>query len=344
MNRGQSWSYNVWKRPIGRWFARVMGTRFSPEDLRRELLTLRKGPGFREERLVSSPALVSVLGGNGETTNVLVERFDSAVGSLHDDDESLLRDIYALPPFVREDNARLGLPTTLQERRDMVGQYLGLTRAAIADRDTAAVERLLEQLLTGWYPKSPMGIRVPESHNGFVQHEVHIHTVVKNRRHVESRHHYKLFALFDGVEYLGWASATPQAPVVVGDDSTVRTKEVANGYLHQFWHREPMRRGQTYDLRFRIVNPAPAEEYVLTEESLAFHEPTRFTKFTVTWIGEVPTAAWWFNGLTALERPGVPSQERETQIASDGTAAVTFRDVGCGLFAGIAFDWAEPHS
>lgn len=208
----------------------------------------------------------------------------------------------------------------------------------MADRDGAAIERLLQQLVTGWYPKSPTGIRIPESHNGFAQHGVRIVTYVRDGRHLESHHHYRLFALFDGVEYLAITTSYENPPVPVGDAFTVRTHRISRGWQHQFWHLEPMRRGKTYDLVFRVINPTPNEPEWLTEESVAFHEPTRFAEFEVVFIGARPQAIWTFQGLTAQERPGTPAIGL-TSLSEGGHAKVQFVDAYGGLYCGMAWEW-----
>lgn len=311
-----------------------MAAEYAPKNVLADLLYLRKGPGYTRDRLVARKGLVSVLGGAAEPVEVLEERLISAIWSLREGDAELLLDIYGLATETS------GL-MSLGQRRDRAGRTLGIKREAVADRDAAAVEKLLTHLLTGWYPKSPTGIRVPESHNGFVQHAVSVTTFVCDRKHLESRHHYRLFALFDGVEYLGWSSAEPTPPVVVGEDFTVRTVETAGGYLHQFWHKEPMQRGQTYDLAFRVVNPDPVNDpYWLHEESLAFHEPTRFASFEAVFLGDLPCVAWAFSGLTVLERPGAPARANELAMTGSTPAARTqLRDLYGGLYSGIAWEW-----
>lgn len=307
-----------------------MAQRFEPEDVLTDLLYLRKGRGCTDERFGRCNALIGVLGGAGEPWDVLRERLESAIWSLRDDDAALLMDIYALS----EETARVRL---LSQRRDAVASKLGIGREAAADRDTAAVQRLLTQLITGWYPKSPMGLRVPESHNGTVQHAVHVRTVVSDGRHLESRHHYRLFTLFDGAEYLAIVSGNPTV-IVMGEDFTVRTTEIPGGYHHAFWHKEPMRRGQTYDLAFKVPGD-PTEEAWLMSESLAFHEPTRFAVFEVLFLGEQPEYMWEFGGLTAPEAPGVPSTERLLEPGPTSSVKAEFRDLYGGLFAGVAWEW-----
>lgn len=101
-----------------------------------------------------------------------------------------------------------------------------------------------------------------------------------------------------------------------------------------------MRRGQTYDLAFRVVNPDPTNDpYWLHEESLAFHEPTRFATFEVVFLGEVPAITWAFSGLTALERPGPPTRDTTLEVTARGTTAAQFRDIYGGLYCGVAWEW-----
>jgi len=309
-----------------------MAGRYEPEDVRGDLLYLRKGPGYSAGRLASRPALTAVLGGASEPPEVLRERLESAIQSLRDADAQLLLGSFGL-------TAETGGVAPLWARRDRIGARLGIGREAVADREVGAIEHLLTQLITGWYPKSPIGIRVPESHNGVVQHAVSLTTLVRDRRHLETRHHYRFFATFDGAKYLALSTGQPASPIVLGTDFTVRTVATQSGYLHQFWHREPLRRGQTYDLEFRIVNPNENDPYWITEEGLAFHEPTRFAAFKVVFIGDAPKLIWRYEGLTSMERPGLPTEASTLELGEMSQATATFHDLYGGLFHGIAWDW-----
>ena len=80
-------------------------------------------------------------------------------------------------------------------------------------------------------------------------------------------------------------------------------------------------------------------DYWLTEQSLAFHEPTRHATFEVRFKGPVPEQVWSFNGLTATERPGAPTQANQLTVTSGGMAQATMRDLHGGLFAGMAWGW-----
>jgi hypothetical protein len=303
-----------------------------PEAVRRELLYLRKGPGYSDERLGACTALVQVLGGASEPVEVLRERLESAIHSLHDPDEELLWGVYGF-----EGGVGTG---TLTARRDAIARRLGISREAVADRDTRAVERLLHQLITGWYPKSPIGIRIPESHNGIVQHHVHVATVVNNRKHELTHHRYRFMATFDGADYLTVAADHEGLVSVTQGDFTIRALTVERGTLYQFWHAEPLRRGKVYDLGFLVRNPDMANDhYWLTEQSIAFHEPTRHATFEVRFKGEEPDTTWGFADLTAADRPSLPTAGKLIPLLRGQRAHFSATDLHGGLYAGMAWRW-----
>lgn len=201
-----------------------------------------------------------------------------------------------------------------------------------------AVEHLRSQLVTGWYPKSPLSVRVPASHNGVVQEAVSIRTVVKDCRWNETREFYRLFAAFDAADYFTISSSFPGRPVPEGD-FTVRTKRIGESFSHQFWHATPMRRGQFYDLRFRLLaDPDYGEPGLLTEESRAFHEPTRYASFDAVCLGRKPRRIWYCKRPTFLERPGEPTHGNELTFTGS-SVRVRFHDLYGGLHHGIAWRW-----
>lgn len=200
-----------------------------PEEIRRELLYLRKGRGYTGKRLAACRALRQVLGGLDLPEAVLRERLVFAICSLRDPDADVLLAVYALGEEVAGESR-------LQLRRDAYGKAHGIGREAVADRDTKAVDRLLVQLITGWYPKSPLPLRVPESHNAIVIASIHTRTIVENRRHVETRRWIRFMATFDGAEYVAIASPNAE-PAYAGDGVRVQVVPVENGYVHRFWFR-----------------------------------------------------------------------------------------------------------
>lgn len=296
------------------------------------LLFLRKGKGLTTDRLVAQPALVAVLGGSDVRPEILIERFESAISSLHEPDEELLLDVFGLS----EASSHL---TSLADRRDVYGARHGIKRDAVADRDAAAVRRLLDQLITGWYPKSPMPYPIATSHNGYAIHALRVRTIIRDRRHLETHHLYRLFMLFDKVPYFPIDTLDPTIPDLVGDNFTFERRDYANGYQRRFYHREPMRKGQTYNLRYVVRNLSPDEPEETIGEYMAFHEPARFTTFEAKFLGERPSALWQINRLTSIALPGTSTPATDLTLGPEATAVVHFRDLYGGLYNGIAWAW-----
>lgn len=90
---------------------------------------------------------------------------------------------------------------------------------------------------------------------------------------------------------------------------------------------------------FESSTPTRMNRKWLTEESMAFHEPTRFAEFEVIFLGRHPQTVWSFHGLTARERPGRQSDGQPVSITEDRRATVQFVDVYGGLYRGAAWEW-----
>ncbi|MDR1238434.1 MAG: hypothetical protein LBK28_09350 [Propionibacteriaceae bacterium] len=303
-------------------------------DLLGDLVYLRKGHGFTPSRVGQAGTLLLVLGGDHEPFATIRQRFTSAIDSLHDRD--VLRAAFGLTP----ETARLA---TLNQRRTYYGQTIGRKADTVADREETALVNLRNQLLTGWYPASPLGPRPPELHGGIVQESVHVLTVVNDQRWQETREHYRFLAAFDQADYLTIASDF--APIAVpwpegNSPFTVRTKTIPGGYRHDFIHHPPMERGQVYDLAFKLLpDPAADDPGHVTEASHAFHERTLSATFEVVFIGVKPQFAWWFKGLSMLERPGRPTEANRLDLGEGSSVKVGFRDLYGGLFAGVGWGW-----
>lgn len=285
---------------------------------------MRKSGGFTAGRIGGAGTLRFVLGGDSEPFAGLRERFVSAINSLHDADRDVLMAAFGLSPETE------GL-TTLRQRRQYYGQTIGRGVDTVAARETAALVNLRNQLLTGWYPASPLNVRVPELHNGIVQEAVHIVTIVNDMRWQETREYYRFFAAFDEADYLTISSdfSGVAIPLPQGGSGrsafTVRTRRVRDSFSHDFYHvdadgkRAPMRRGNSYDLRFKLVpDPDYDDPGLLTETSRAFHERTLTATFEVVFIGQKPERIWAFERLSVYERPGIPPSADASADASDG--------------------------
>ena len=212
-----------------------------------------------------------------------------------------------------------------------------------SDREDAALVNLRNQLLTGWYPASPLTIRVPELHNGIVQEHVAVVTVVNDRRWQETREHYRFFAAFDEADYLTISASYPGRPIPLPEGKspfTVRTRHVGNSYSHDFIHHTPMKRGNSYDLAFKLVpEPDDDDPGLLTETSRAFHERTLTATLETIFIGERPRRIWSYARLSYFERPGQPKPSSLLDVTHSSSARASYRDLYGGLFNGIAWEW-----
>lgn len=297
-----------------------------------DLAFLRKDAGFTPSRVARAHLVRQLLGGDDEPFEVMRERLMSAIHSLREPQPEVLLDVFGLTDETE------GL-RYLKDRRASYGARHGIKIEAVADRETPALDNLRKQLVTGWYPKSPSTLPVPESHNGFIQESVDIRIIVRDRAWQETSEHYRLIAAFDEADYIAISSSYPGTPVSEGD-FTVRTVRIGDSFTHQFWHKEPMRRGQTYDLKFRRT---PDPEYgtpgALKEESRAFHEPTRFVAFWAAFLGATPRIIWSYRGLSYFERPGDPNLGQPLAVRDVPAVKAEFHDLYGGLYSGIAWEW-----
>lgn len=149
-------------------------------NVRKNLEFLRKDAGFTSSRIGRAPLVRQLLGGANESYEMMRERLISAIQSLRDPHPEILLDVFGLDPQTED-------MTYLKDRRRHYGDKHSIKIEAVADREDAAIDNLRKQLVTGWYPKSPTGFPVPQSHNGFVQQAVYIETVIRNRAWQENR-------------------------------------------------------------------------------------------------------------------------------------------------------------
>ena len=302
------------------------------DNVLQDLVFLHKDAGFTPTRIARADHVRRLLGDDNEPYDALRERLLSAIHSLQEPQSEILLDVFGLNPDTEE-------LRYLKDRRQHYGAKHGIKIEAVADRETFALDGLRKQLVTGWYPKSPTGFPVPQSHNGFIQQAATIATVVRNRAWYETREYYRLIAAFDEVDYISISTSFAGHPIPEGD-FTVRTKRIGSSFTYQFWHKEPMRRGQTYDLKYRLIpDPDFGEPGALTETSRAFHEPTRFASFWTVFVGDQPRSIWSYHGLSFFERPGDPSVGQPLHIGDEPGVKAEYRDLYGGLFSGIAWEW-----
>lgn len=301
------------------------------ESVLRDLLYMRKDAGFTAARIVRAPKLRQLLGGDQDPFEMQCERMFSAIQSLWDDEAHLLLSVFGLTDETRG----LGL---LKDRRALLAKQAGISIDTVASREAAALEHLRTQLLTGWYPKSPLPLRVPTSHNGVIQELVHVTTVVSDRKWQETLEQYRFVAAFDEADFIA-ISRTTDSVVLAEGNFRVETLRVGDSFTHRFFPPQPMRRGQTYNLSFRTGPTEGQDLENLVEESRAFHEPTRAAVFEVAFLGERPRQVWSYSGLTFPERPGGPAFGTKLHFARGSVVAARHQDLYGGLHSGIAWRW-----
>lgn len=303
-----------------------------------ELIYLRKGRGFTADRLDRAELLCSQLGGPDGSFESMRLRFVSAIESLRDPEPELLLTVFGLTP------ESVVVPT-LTARRALYGK----TKLAkgvrgvdtVAALDDAALLNLQVQLLTGWYPQSPIGVRVPEAHGSLIMESVEVVAVVHDRTWQENREHYRFLALFDEAPFLTISSTKPLIAVPLDEGWRVEPFQTSNGFDHQFYPLEPFRRGRVYDLRYKfIANPAFGKADAFIETSLAFHERTLRASFEVIFLGDKPEVIWEVDRLTQVQRPGTPNETNRLRFPNGSSSVKTrWNDLGGGLYCGVAWEW-----
>lgn len=312
------------------WSLRMVTTPRRIQDLHTDLVYMRKASGFTAKRVGAAGVLRSVLGGDQEPYDALVERFMSAINSLQDNDSAVLKAAYGLePPYVAMQR--------IDERRRTFGVTIGKGPDTVENSENEAIKHLAVQLLTGWYPASPLVMRVPELHNGVVNESISMQIVVNDGYWQETREEYRFLAVFDEADYIAISSSTP-AVIEPMNGFQVKTERIGQSYTHKFFAPTPMKRGETYTLAFRSL-PIPGDvDARVMETSRAFHERTLAASFDAIFLGQQPERIWSFTGLTYFERPGLP--ERGSKPESRGNHHwASYHDLYGGLFSGIAWQW-----
>lgn len=78
---------------------------------------------------------------------------------------------------------------------------------------------------------------------------------------------------------------------------------------------------------------------MLTAEHMAFHEPIRFARFTVSFVGDTPQTIWRVDRLTGIAAPGEPTRQTLLRPDAKAMARAEFSDLYGGRHSGIAWDW-----
>ncbi|MDR6200869.1 hypothetical protein QE374_002778 [Microbacterium sp. SORGH_AS428] len=313
-------------------------------DVYFDLALLRKNEGFVAHRLDRVDTVAELL--QGDTTDSfdrLRHRFVSAIHALPAADAELLLDIFALSPETE------GVPR-LQERRRIHGKKIERRIDTVANREPAALNQLASRLIRGTYPQSPLRLDVPEMHNGIIYETISTRIIVENRIWTKTYEHYRFVLTIDELD---WVNVVRSYDGTVFPDPDgafkVNTRPITGaGWNDYFWHlntartaTEPMRRGETYDLRFAIRPPSSTTNNPLTLASRAFHERALLAIIEVQFIGDIPDTIWKYSQLSPFARPTEANEYNSATADHNGIVTLRGRDLHGGLFSGIAWTWDQ---
>lgn len=311
-------------------------------DLRAELGFLRKNEGFTQARLERATSVQEVLQENSdESFERSRSRFVSAVHSLDSSEAALLLDIFAFSPETAD-------KATLRDRRAVHAKTISRGIDTVSAREAVALDHLTTRLVTGRFAQSPVTLHVPEMHRGIVYETTSTLVIVENRRWKETWEHYRFVAAFDEMDFLTITrSYEARASTPSSGRFRVNTRPTSRGYNDHFWHRdrareldEPMRRGEAYDLRFKLEPPETSELSPIKLVARAFHERSLLASIQVRFIGEWPAVIWTHERVSFFDSPGESNDtNRIYRVDADGTASLRLRDAQGGLFSGVAWEW-----
>lgn len=309
---------------------------FSSVDLLSDLELLRKNEGATASRMAIAGAVSMALGDPDEDAQIKIERLISAIQSLDRNQAEVLMFAFGLSPETAG-------AKNLKARREIYGARVQRGIDTVTAREKPALEQLRIQLLTGWYPASPIPGRVPELHNSVINEYVSVTTIVADGRWMESRHQYRMLALFDKADYYAISTSYPMQTTSYNGWRSEQW-QTEGGFQLRFFPPEPMRRGNFYDLQFKLEAPPGDPDdlsaaQVILEESLAFHERTLQSKFEVVFVGRKPELVFRYHGLTSTERPGRPNSDNIIDFEERTSVVARFHDLYGGLFAGLAWKW-----
>jgi hypothetical protein len=308
------------------------------DDLITDLMYLRKGSGFVDNRVYEASTFMSVIGGKNQIFENIKIRFTAAVRSLPDKQnvEALLV-AYGLQPGYEK-------ITLLKDRREKYGMQVKRKYDTLADREVAAIEELAIRLLTAYYSGAPLPAELPMPHGGFLLDYLSVTTYITDRQFVEHQQTRRIISLVSGAKGFEYQN-NGHTKIVPVDGIKVETRYVKNGSIHRMLFPEPLKRGQTYKFSFKEILEEPEKseepESELTEDfaGQSFETPTLTYRQKVIFKGKNPVVIWAYDKLSRIERPGEPNDGNRLEIGEDGSIQKEFTQLYGGLHSGIAWRW-----
>jgi hypothetical protein len=302
------------------------------EDLKDDLVYLRKDAGFTAARVGNASAFLQVIGGSAQTYENMKLRFISAVQSLDRKQAGVLLAAYGLADGYNQ--------TLLKDRRAKYAQSLGLGIDSIMDRENAAISELALRLLSALYTGAPLPATYPMPHGSYLLEHLYIDTIIKDRKFVEHTHERRVISLIESAPYFEYHSSY-QTKIIPISGMTIETERHVNGDVHRCIFPKPLKRGEVHTFSFKQVLVEPDEYPDLKQDSAGsqFPTPAYLYRQTVTFIGEKPRVCWFYNKMTDIVRPGRPSANNMLVINDEGIVSHEFTQQYGGFWSGIVWEW-----
>jgi hypothetical protein len=317
-----------------------MNNHINLEDLKTDLIYLRRDAGFIPERLYrKADVFLSTIGGKTQDFETIKARLISAIESIPDKQtaKALLMAFALTPEYADMER--------LTDRREKYGKQINRKIDTIADRENAGIDGLALILLSARYGIAPLPNDAPIIHNAAIHERVEVTTLVRDYLWTETREYYRMVPLIDDAKYLEVSTDLCAKVTAIRDNHAIhnaiaKTESINGGSLHRFWYDKPLQRGKSVELNFSMTpDGLRDDQIILIEETRAFHEPTISCSFEVIFLGHKPRLIWYYCQLPYAERPGKPTKQQLLDLNSGTSVRVDFSNLYGGLWTGVAWEW-----
>lgn len=302
-------------------------------DLVDDLTYLRKAAGLTVDRLRNAPAVIAYCGGPDASLDTVRTRLITALHALQHRGGPALQAAYGIQP---------GSAAGTTERRQTYATSIGKRPNTVLEWENSAIAELALILLTAYYAGSatPTDLIIP--HGGFLIEALHVVTVYRDRRFVESHQTRRLLSLVDGAAGFRYGTYSPSELSSVSGATTDPAEQHDGGTMHTLRFPKPLQRGQVHSFGFRERVPETAVEATPPTADFSgqsFESPTLRYRNELCFLGEAPLTLWTYDKLSRIERPSEPTADNRVQLHGRSVLSVDFTELYGGLCSGVAWRW-----